>query len=43
LVTKEQLESTGSEEGFYEQDIEFKITVPSNEMITNFDRHTTAS
>lgn len=43
LVTKEELQSTGSAEDFFEHDNEFKITEPSNELITHFGRQTTAS
>jgi len=42
-VTKEELESTGSEDGFCEHDNEFKIIVRSKELITHFGRQTTAS
>jgi hypothetical protein len=42
-VTKEDLVSTGSEEGLCEHDNEFKITVRSNELITHFGRQTTVS
>jgi hypothetical protein len=40
---KEELESTGSEESFCEHGNESTVSVPSNAIITNFDRQTTLS